>query len=47
MIPHNSSSISTQLQEDSTLVACVGRERAHQLGFPARRVQHSLRRDSS
>jgi hypothetical protein len=24
------------LQEDSTSVACAGRERAHQLGFPAR-----------
>jgi hypothetical protein len=32
MLPHHSSSISTQLQEDSTLVTCADRERAHQLG---------------
>jgi hypothetical protein len=47
MIPHHSSSISTQLQEDSMSVACAGRERVHQFGFPARRAHHSLRMDSS
>ena len=36
MLPHNSSSRSTQLHEDSTSVACAGRERVHQLGFPGR-----------
>jgi hypothetical protein len=47
MLPHHSSSRSTQLQEDSMLVACVGRERAHELGFLTRRAHHSLRRDLS
>jgi hypothetical protein len=42
MLPHHSSSISTQLQEDSMSVSCAGRERTHQLGFPARRAHHSL-----
>ena len=32
MLPHHSTSRSTQLQEDSTPVICVDRERAHQLG---------------
>jgi hypothetical protein len=36
MLSHHSSSRSTQLQEDSTLVACANRERAHQLGVSSK-----------
>jgi hypothetical protein len=45
-LPHHSSSISTQLHEDSTSVAGAERERAHQLGFLARGAHHPLREDS-
>jgi hypothetical protein len=36
MLPHHSSSRSTQLHEDSTSVACADRERAHQLGVSSK-----------
>jgi hypothetical protein len=42
MIPHHSSSISTQLQGDSTLVSCVDRERVHQLRVSNKRGAPSI-----
>jgi hypothetical protein len=42
MLPHHSSSRSTQLQEDSTLVTCADRERVHQLRVSSRRGAPSI-----
>jgi hypothetical protein len=42
MLPNHSSSRSTQLQEDSTPVICVDRERAHQLRISSKRGTPSI-----
>jgi hypothetical protein len=42
MLPHHSSSRSTQLQEDSTSVTCAGRERAHQLRVSSKKGAPSI-----
>ena len=46
MLPHHSSSRSTQLQEDSTSVTCADRERAHQLGVSSKGGAPFLERDT-
>jgi hypothetical protein len=42
MLPHHSSSISTQLEEDSTSVSCAGRERVHWLRVSSKRGAPSI-----